>query len=187
MYIFTWAKSCSISFSKQVRQNNDAHQICAFFCHPTATANTIIQTWTHLTLIPSITNYDQLTHLDIKNKQRSTITTSIAIVLIRKIINDCQQRASLYIVGIIRKRSVFMMLQTNVLTVKCMCIGIDPCTHLCACHCSAHCVSVVNQETVRSQCKSGRLLIAAWRISCVIFVFFPHFLLSFTFLHLKIK
>ena len=58
-----------------------------------------------------------------------------------------------------------------------MCIVMDPRTHCCACHCGAHYVSAVNQKTVQFQCKSGRLLIAFWRI-CVIFVF----LFSFCFI-----
>ena len=48
---------------------------------------------------------------------------------------------------------------------------MDARTHCCACHCNAHCVGVVNQKTVQSQCKSGRLLSAVWRICCVIFLF----------------
>ena len=54
--------------------------------------------------------------------------------------------------------------------IKYMCIGMNPCAQWCACHYNAHCVSAVNQKTVPSQCKSGRLLIAFWRIF-VIFLF----------------
>ena len=55
-----------------------------------------------------------------------------------------------------------------------MCIGLNPCTHWCAYHYNAHYVSAVNQKTVPSQCKSGRLLIAFWRI----FVMFMFLLFS---------
>ena len=61
--------------------------------------------------------------------------------------------------------------------VECMWIGMEPCTHWCACHCNAHYVSAVNQKTVSIQCNSGRLLIAFWRICCVILCYF--FILSY--------
>ena len=46
----------------------------------------------------------------------------------------------------------------------------NPCAHWSACHSNAQCVGAVNQETVPSQCKSGRLPIAFWRI-CIMFMF----------------
>ena len=115
---------------------------------------------------------DQTHHLDMKNTQWLKATTPITITIITR--ND----KWLPTTGIIayycyyfeRSEQVFCC---NHKCVKHMCIGIDPCTraHCCAFLCNAHYVGVVNQKTVQSQCNSGRLLIAFWRICCIIFVF----------------
>ena len=91
----------------------------------------------------------------------------------QRMINDCQQRASLYIVVLIwRKRRAVILLQSlmgeiyvhwNGSLHSLMCISLQP-----------HCVCAVNQKTVSSQCDSGRLLIAFRRIYCLTLCFSFH-------------
>ena len=86
----------------------------------------------------------------------------------QRMIHDCQHRASLHIVVIIWKGSEQLSC-CNVKCVNVLCIGMNPCTHSCACNRILHYVIAVNKKIVQFQCKSGRSLIAFGRI-CFIFV-----------------
>ena len=74
----------------------------------------------------------------------------------------------------IRKKSE-RLFSSNNKCIKYMCLGMNPCTHRCACHYNAHYVSAVNQKTFSSQCNSVRFFVALWLILLSVFVWFYAF------------
>ena len=55
--------------------------------------------------------------------------------------------------------------------VQCMCVVTDPCTHCCACHCNAYCVSAVNQKSFNPSASLGAYPLPSG-VSVALFVFY---------------
>ena len=71
--------------------------------------------------------------------------------------------------------------------VQCMCVVTDPCTHCCACHCNAHCVSAVNQKPFNPSASLGAYSLPyGGSISVVLFfVFVLSLLFVYHFVHAR--
>ena len=89
-----------------------------------------------------------------------------------------QQQASLHIVVIIWKESKQLFCCCN-RCIRYMCIDMNLCTHWCACHCNAHCVSAVNRIPLNPSASLGAYSLPSGVFVLLFLCFCFHFLFSF--------